>query len=121
MSSLWATLTGLLSHDQASANSRWGFTLPVHSVPGVLQQPGHHAETHQVPRSAGFPPWLEHQQHLPLHLTYLSQASPHRCIYPQHKVLIGVALIWESIIRCYFVSVHYKRAKHLFSLRINPA
>lgn len=85
---LWPTLTGLLSHDQAPADSRWVVALPVHGVPGVLQQPGRHAETHQEPHSAGFPPRLEHQQHLPVHLTRLSQPSPlHRHICLQTKVL----------------------------------
>lgn len=75
VSSLRSALAGLLSHDQASPHSQWGLALPVHGVPGVLLQPGRHAETHQEPRGAGIPPWLDHQQHLPLQLTHLKQSS----------------------------------------------
>lgn len=75
MSSLWSAFTGLLSHDQTPADSRWGRALSVYSLPGVLQQPGRHAETHQEPCSAGLPSWLEHQQHLPVHVPHLSHGS----------------------------------------------
>lgn len=75
VSSLRSALAGLLSHDQAPSHSQWGLTLPVHAVPGVLQQPGRHAEAHQEPRGAGVPPWLDHQQHLPVQLTHLNQSS----------------------------------------------
>lgn len=47
----------------------------MHRVPGVLQQPGRHAETRQEPRRARLPPRLEHQQHLPVQLTHLTDKA----------------------------------------------
>lgn len=109
MSSLWSAFTGLLSHDQAPADSRWGCALSVHGLPGILQQPGCHAETHQEPRSTGFPRWLEHQQHLPVHIPHLSPGSE----TPLHlyTVLKGVASICVPFM-C--------QTKHLFLWRIGP-
>lgn len=101
MSSLRSALAGLLSHDQAPSHSQWGLTLPVHGVPGVLQQPGRHAEAHQEPRGAGIPPWLDHQQHLPVQLTYLNQSSHQLKIkslkvvtatFPQQIIFKGFAI-----------------------------
>lgn len=109
MSSLWSTLTGLLRHDQAPADSRRGSSLPVHCVLGVLQQPGHHAETHQKPCSAGLPPWLEHQQHLPVHLTHLSHTSQHSDLH-LHKVLISVA----SVCAFHLLSLHLSHKAAIF-------
>lgn len=60
VSSLWSALAGLLGHDQAPPYSQWGLSLPVHGMPGVLQQPGLHAEAHKEPRGAGLPSRLEH-------------------------------------------------------------
>lgn len=74
-------VTWLLGHDQAPADSRRRLSLPVHRLHGVLQQPGRHAETRQEPRRARLPPRLEHQQHLPVQLTHLTdKAWDHYCI-----------------------------------------
>uniref|UniRef100_A0A3Q1C3W0 BTB domain-containing protein n=1 Tax=Amphiprion ocellaris TaxID=80972 RepID=A0A3Q1C3W0_AMPOC len=72
VSPLWPAFPGLFGHDQAPADSRRRGALPVHGLPGVLQQPGGHAETRQDPRGAGLPCRLEHRQHLPVHLPHLN-------------------------------------------------
>lgn len=104
VSSLRSAFTGLLCHDQAPPYTQWGHTLPVHGVPGVLQQPGCHAEARQEPRGTGIPPRVDHQQHLPIQLQHLNQSSP------QPKI----KRVWCCC--CSFSTTEYfQRLNHLLS------
>lgn len=74
----------------------------MHHVPGVLQQPGRHAEAHQEPCNAGLPPRLEHQQHLPVHLPHMSHCSS------QTAALVGALGILSIIQRAAVMLFHLK-------------
>ena len=67
------TVQRLLGHDQAPAHSQRSVPVPVHRLPGLLPQPGLHAEAHKGPQAGGRAGGLEDRKDLPVRLLRLSR------------------------------------------------
>lgn len=67
------TVQRLLGYDQAPAHSQRSLSVPVHHLPGLLPEPGRHAEAHEGPQTRGRAGGLEDRKDLPVRLLRLSR------------------------------------------------
>lgn len=63
----------LLGYDQAPAHSQRSVSVPVHHLPGLLPEPGRHAEAHEGPQAGGRAGRLEDRKDLSVRLLRLSE------------------------------------------------
>lgn len=111
-------IQGLLCHDQAPAHPQRSVALPVYHLPGLLPQPGSHAETHEEPQTRGCAPGLEDREDLPVRMLRLSRTYTLRhtilCVgrffilfFPQKKSKLIISVVWLVLSRIATVNCHY--------------
>lgn len=75
------TVQRLLGYDQAPAHPQRSVSVPVHHLPGLLPEPGRHAEAHEGPQARGGAGRLEDRKDLPVRLLRLSRTWTPRKVW----------------------------------------